>query len=48
MKKFWLSIYIGYYAELFCLIKYLRIIKPKTQNAVLPASQATQHFGFWV
>jgi len=21
---------------------------PKTQNAVLPASRATQHFGFWV
>jgi len=23
-------------------------IKPRTQNAVLPASRATQHFGFWV
>jgi len=23
-------------------------IKPKTQNAVLPATRATQHFGFWV
>jgi len=23
-------------------------IKPKTQNAVLPALRATQHFGFWV
>jgi len=28
--------------------KYLRVIRPKTQNAVLPAKRATQHFGFWV
>jgi len=26
--------------------KYLSTIKPKTQNAVLPALRATQHFGF--
>jgi len=28
--------------------KYVGTIKPKTQNAVLPAKRATQHFGFWV
>jgi len=26
--------------------KYLRTIKPKTQNTVLPAKRATQYFGF--
>jgi len=28
--------------------KYPGKIKPKNQNAVLPAKRATQHFGFWV
>jgi len=30
------------------LYKYLGTIKPKTQNAVVPALRAPQHFGFWV
>jgi len=28
--------------------KYVGTIKPKTQNAVVPAKRAPQHFGFWV
>jgi len=38
----WVLWYVAHHA------KQVIAIKPKTQNAVLPALRATQHFGFWV